>query len=504
MTYSLRDYFIEAKASMSSIPDCFSSIFLRHPTVDQFKPLWHQVTGLNLILVNSRSALFDQQGCGKTLPAQAAMIWNAVMGNRPIALMPPILIDQFIQAFYDTFEGATGYTDIVAYRGTKKERNTLLLEWQNKETLPIIVMTPEIFRKEFTAFKALNCLALFCDECKYWANTSTKISRAINLFLGNYGDKILVGMNGTPAKNNLADLYGYIRLLTPWVYKNKMEFYNAHVVEKEVPIRYNKNGASVTRDIKIIDSFKNIGKLKENLYLQARRVEKKDVLELPPKHIINFNFHLNKKHKLAYDEFCFARFMEFDDGSAISGEQTATLRQIAAQSIANPSLFNIDEESSLLEAVGELLDEINTNDNKVCIAAHYNKTIEVIAEKFKELNPAIVYGPTSSNNSKQIEKFKTDDSCRILIANYQSGGVGLNLQDVCHYAIAAEPTTVPGDFEQWTDRIHRTGQKENTTIYALIATDTIWVKMVASMLNKYKWNAAVVNLNVLKDELAGR
>ena len=502
--YSLRDFFAEAKMSEDQIPEWFGNVSIVHPDIDDFRPRFHQVTGLNLMFLYTRSALFDEQGTGKTLPVQAALIWHAAQGNRPIAIMPPILIDQFKESFDETFPSLAEYVQVESYRGSIAQRGAMLDRWKQSERLPIILMTPEIFRKEFAAFEKLDCCVLACDECKYWANPDTKIYQAIEHFVGEVGQKVLIGMNGTPAKNDLTDLYGYVRLLTPGVYRSRIHFYSKHVVEKKVPIRYKKNGNLVEQNVKVVDSFRNIDELRKNAFAQARRVEKKDVVEIPEKQIIEFPFRLHEKHAKAYEFFCTARFMEFEDGTAISGEQTATMRQIAAQSVVDTSILHVNEDSAVLDAIEELLDQIDVTKTKVSIAAYYNKTIELIAERFKHLNPAVIYGPNAGKNSKEADRFKHDKECRISVLNYQSGGVGLNFQAVCHYGIAAEPTTVPGDFDQWTDRMHRSGQKNKTTIYALVPKNTIWVKMTQAMLKKKTWNKQVVSSDELKKELLGQ
>lgn len=502
--YSLRDMFVEAKISPAQIPDWFPEIKLRHPSIEGFRPRFHQITGLNLMFTHTRCALFDEQGTGKTLPAQAALVWHAAVGNRPVALMPPVLMEQFKDSFETTFEGIGQHVQMQFYKGTVAQRSALLDKWKASQKLPIIVMTPEIFRKEFAAFMELDCCALFCDECKYWANPESDTFKAIAHFLGAPGQKVLVGMNGTPAKNNLADLYGYIKLLSPSCYRSRLHFYSRHVEQKEVNIRYNKSGNLVERKIKVIDRFINTDTLRNNLYEHARRVEKKDVIDIPEKQIIEVAVKLSAAHEKAYINFCTARFVEFSDGTALSGEQTATLRQVAAQSVVNTEILKVKESSAVLEAVETLLDSIDLDASKVVIAAYYNKTVELLAERLKSFNPAVIYGPSGSRNAKEAERFKTEGDCKICIVNYQSGGVGLNFQDVCHYGIAAEPTTVPGDFDQWTDRMHRSGQKKKTTIYTIVPKNTIWVKMNQAMLKKKAWNKSVVATDLLKKELLGQ
>lgn len=508
MSYTLRDLFNEARVDADQIPEWFGEINVRHPDVEEFRPRWNQVLGLNLGMVYERAAMLDEQGTGKTLPAQAWAIWHGAMGNRVVAMMPPILLYQFEKAFHATFEGLKNHLTIQTYYGTPSERNAMATEWLSAPKVHgaaphIVLTTPDLFRKEFAIFQQLDFCALMCDECKYWANPESKIYMAIEEFLGPPGERALLGMNGTPAKNTLADLYGYIRLLTPGVYKSRLHFYNEHVDLKEITTKYRKRGELVEQKVKVIDRFRNVPELRANMMRHARRVEKKDVLEIPDKQIIEVDIRLSAAHAKRYRQFAVAKVIEFSDGTAISGEQTATMRQVCMQSVIDTSILQVNEPSAVLELIDELLDEIDVTRNKVYIAAYYNRSIEIICERLKEHNPAMIYGPGASKNKKEIQRFLEDPKCRVAVVNYQSGGVGLNLQGVCHTGIAAEPISVPGDFDQWTDRMHRSGQKNKVTIYSIGVPGTIWVKTQQSMLKKRDWNEQVVSSTQLKKELLG-
>lgn len=503
----------------AQIPAWFCEIELWDVVNDcPLRPMFSQVTGLNLLCLYSRSALYDEQGCGKTLPAQAMMIWHAASGNRALALMPPILMPQFINSLNQTFrviatqEPISSRLGIAIYHGTPVQRNKLAKRWTAGKHLSgidpngcpeIVVTTPTMFLKEWPIFASLDFETLTCDECDYFANPDTQIFRAIKQYLGPYDSRVIVGMNGTPAKNNLEDLYGYITMITPWVYKNRTHFYAEHVVTKELPIRYNKGGKLVERDIEVIDSFINTDKLRKNLLLQARRVEKKDVLEIPDMQTIMFDVRLSDRHQKAYDHFVNARAMEFPDGTAISGEQTATLRQICMQAVMQPEMLGVKEESAIIEAIKQLLSTCDVQRNKVFITVFYQKTVERITAALKEFGTVNVYGGNSGAvNQRNANKFRNDPDCRVLVANYQSGGVGLNFQ-FCKYMISGEPTTVPGEYDQTTARLHRKGQLHKVTIYVLNVLGTIWPKAVQKMLQKREDNNSVVYTTELVKELLG-
>jgi SNF2 family DNA or RNA helicase len=186
------------------------------------------------------------------------------------------------------------------------------------------------------------------------------------------------------------------------------------------------------------------------------------------------------------------------DGEVISAIQAQSLRQKAARMVLCPEQFTDKtiKENAVRDSLTELLDELGAaHQEKVLIFGIYNKSIEAMGEWFRELNPALVYG--KSDSKKNVKKFLHDDTCRLMIAHYKSGGVGLNLQDVCRYVVCVEPTSVPGDFLQAVERVYRKGQKRHVTFYIFRVKGTVWPKMVDNMRGKMK-----ITMNVQMDQSA--
>jgi hypothetical protein len=93
-----------------------------------------------------------------------------------------------------------------------------------------------------------------------------------------------------------------------------------------------------------------------------------------------------------------------------------------------------------------------------------------------DLNLVTLYGgvPTgieSDPNSREgrIERYHTDKSCRVLIANPAAAAEGISLHTVCHDAIYLDRSYVSTHYLQSIDRIHRLGlppeTETNITIY---------------------------------------
>lgn len=504
--YSLANYFEEAK--VDNIPEVFKEIGIWHPEKSWIKPRWHQITGLNGTFVYSRYGLFDQMGTGKTLIAHAWVAWHAYYGNRPICLMPPILLEQFRRNFFITFPGIDKHCDMLVYQGTRPQREKIAqkLLAHNGERFPVLLMTPEIFRMEFPLFQKLDCCGAVMDEAEYVSNPDTKTATAISLFMGTYGEKCSVLMNGTPANNDLQDLYGYIRHLTPDVYRSRSQFEYRHVDFTSINVRIGaKNGTETFKKVRKIEGFRNFKELEANLYKQARRMEKQEVLDLPSLQIIATPVELKGKHKQKYEEFCTAKVMLFEDGTAISGEQASTMRMIAMQAVVQTDILQVEEESAVFAMCDQLVESINPREEKIFIGAYFQKTVERLTERYQKYGARCVYGPNSvKTNMESKDAFINDPACRILVVNYQSGGVGLDgLQKVCSYGIGAEPISVPGPFEQWRDRLHRGGQEKPVVLYVINVLGTIWAKAIKSMHRKEEWNKAVVSGPQLLRELLG-
>ena len=77
-----------------------------------------------------------------------------------------------------------------------------------------------------------------------------------------------------------------------------------------------------------------------------------------------------------------------------------------------------------------------------------------------------------SQIQSHIQKFQTDDSCKIFLGTWQKAGTGITLTAASYMIFIDTPWTW-GDFEQAQDRIHRIGTKNSVIIYNLIAKDTI-------------------------------
>lgn len=107
------------------------------------------------------------------------------------------------------------------------------------------------------------------------------------------------------------------------------------------------------------------------------------------------------------------------------------------------------------------------------------KTLERILQQF---SPGVVHGGTP-DREEQIQRFRSDPDCMVLLSNPATLGEGISLHHDCHDAVYVDRDFAAGRFLQSLDRIHRLGLAPDvrTRITVLASVGTI-DEVVASRL----------------------
>jgi SNF2 family DNA or RNA helicase len=528
-TYTLETLLREAGAL--EVPPQAGHIVIADDRVPPFK---HQITGLNQTLANTRFGLLDEPGCGKTLPAQAYALYCMGYGNKVVALMPPVLLKQFMDALDDTFLGWQDHFTAHILDQGPKERLALFQQWDETGWPDLILMTYQMFinypselkevkqevppvlgavqgkarptkvrtgPETYRVLREKGYNLIISDEAQALKNPSSTMHKAVAYLAGEMPTRKseskagLLLLTGTPLHNTPGDAYGIIKLLRPYQYGTKKSFERLHCV-------YMGSGREA-----VLIGYQNMDTLTVNLYASARRVLKNDVFKNMKTPIIReVPVTLSPKHKALYDKLVRERFLEVD-GEIISAVQQQSLRQKCLQIVTTPQHFGLTDikENNIITMVDTLLENIGLKDEKVILFAHYKRTTKFLSEYYEQYNPAVLYSDTKGSVSAQADKFKHDDTCRMLIAQPLSGGVGLNFQEVCAYVIFVEPLSVPGTFKQSSERVHRPGQKKQVMFYIIKALGTVAPTLTASMLEKEGYAKIITRDRVsMLDELMGK
>lgn len=518
--YTLADYF--AAADFYEFPDWFHEVTLRRT------PWPHQVEDLKFCLQYTRFGLFNDAGVGKTLPMQALLVlYTAGYGNRGVVCMPPSLIGQFMEGFYHAeesyFIGLAKFINFRALVGTKKKKDGMWHRWEVTGKWPeLLVMSYQAFsnlhplkpqkekiihnQRTGTSYvrpavkplrehplKKLDYNTLFFDEAQALKNVGSGIAKKVWRYVGSRKDDFFLGLfTGSPIANTLEDAYGMIHLITPGVYNSQRHFQKTHCI-------YTQGNDG----FKQLIGYQAIDLMNERIYAQARRVTKQEVLpDLPPMIPEAVVVNLSPTHMHWYKKLINERVLELPD-EFIDATQQQKLRQVAMQMITTPEKYIPKKvENYLFDAFNEKVLSIDPTVNKIIVFAYYKTSVDYLANRYEKYNPAVINGGSGDKEKARL-KFRDDESCRMIIINWLSGGAGLNLQISSHLLFYETPS-VPSQALQAIARSHRGGQDKPVNVFFFRVMATLMAKSLKQLLKKdHDVNLVIRDKHKMLHELLG-
>ena len=261
-----------------------------------------------------------------------------------------------------------------------------------------------------------------------------------------------IGMSGTPAMSKPMQFWTLLSIVEPSMFKNFYMFKQRYCDPQNDGYGVKYNGAS------------NIEELHELLVRCMLRRTKGEVMkDLPPKVMEVVPLEVETSAMDAYYE---EERAAFSDDTA-KGEKESARNKVAHLLRTAYAL----KEKSMLQWIEDFLE----SGKKLLLFAWHRSVVEVLYDTLKAYNPALIYGGMSTNEREEArKKFIENPNCKVIVANIQAGGVGIDgFQDVCSDVAFAEFSHTPNFHRQAEDRLHRSGQHNSVTSYYLVAPGTV-------------------------------
>lgn len=271
-------------------------------------------------------------------------------------------------------------------------------------------------------------------------------------------------LTGTPVNNPL-DAYAYIKLVTPTIYRSYAMFENIHVEERDF----------WKRPVK----FAELDALKKNLALQAINRTKEELHGYSLKPLFpDSTYELSDYHYRLYTKLVEEQLLIFDDGSKIDATSVAKLRHALQQVVVNLDHFSNDpkQRSVSYDMIDHTIEETQcatAGKSKLIIWTKYKRTSRSVLAYCNSLKIPTVAAYSEADSENSINSFMRDPETRVLVAQYQSAGSGLNPQEVCSEALFLELDTVPMYIRQACGRLDRVGQTTPPTMRFAVAKGTV-------------------------------
>jgi len=416
---------------------------------------------------------YSEPGAGKTWPAALIALGAYEDGliDHAIIVAPKIVLGDWINVYKNIID-----TDF---------RSNVTLFYAPKSILPHITLKPiivcsyETVLADIERFKKLakeKRVAVIYDEAHKLKNCESK--RTIELTALAHLSVRCHLLTGTPLTNGMKNAFAYLDILWPG------EYYSSWRIFKLRHLVYNKNCKHQ------LIAYKNASEIEEIFSTRSIRYLKRDIMDLPPITYTTRLLDWNQKQKFYYKKLMKEEIIELDD-KFIEASNMGTRLVRFHQILTHPEQLGLDCTSTRWDVIDDDLESIGIEEHKVVIFAHYRATIKRLVEKFKQYNPAVVYGGTADVEEEK-RKFNEDPTCRLFIAHPKSAGIGINLT-VSSHIVFFEYTYDLDDYDQAVARVDRPGQKRAVTIinYA-IRGSMEETKILPALVNKKKFSMSIL------------
>lgn len=439
-------------------------------------PYLHQIEAIKYGLNNNSWLLLDQPGLGKTL----STIYLAQELKKRDKLQHCLIICGVNTLKTNWEREINTHSDLtckILGKKTTKTGNVIYTSIADrikelKSNLPqfFIIINIEMLRSDEIVKQLKSGINKFdiiiLDEAHCCKNPQSQQTHAL-LKLTNA--KYKIALTGTPILNTPLDSYAPLK----WIGQEKSNF-------STFKSQYCIYGGPFGNEI---IGYKNVEILQEQLNNCSLR-RTKELLDLPPKTIINEVLDMSEKQQNFYTNIVNGIIDEIDKVELNTTNLLSMITRLR-QATACPSILTTESVPSVkIDRCCELAQEIVQNREKVVIFSLFKPTLDVIYNKLEQYSPLLCTGDISDEIiANNITKFQTNEENKIILCTHSKMGTGVTLNRAS-YAIFVDCPWTYGSNEQSEDRIHRIGSKNSVFIYKLFCNDTFDLKVRQIIENK--------------------
>ncbi len=462
----------------------------------------HQRVALDRFARFNEAGLLWEMGTGKTTEAIALLRWRyscAGVVEKTLIVSPKATLYNWVEEFQLNSPEKVHVTTLVI--DAKGEKRALQLSLPGKM---IYIMNGEALdqKKFYTELKKIKFDNFVLDEAhKFKSYKSKRLDKLIAIT-----DKtnFRIVMTGTPLSgDNYLDVWAIWRVLDKgatfgtnfFTFRDKYFYDKNEGMLKKNPIAY---FPKYEPRPEICDEIPRL------MALKSSRITKEECLDLPPLTFETRFVGMSDEQSKAYKEMEDLLVAEVQQGTCAAVNALSKVSRLL-QITSGYLPVEIDNEVEKLpvhfkdtpkmEALADLLEEL-TPAHKVIVWCTYKENYGAIGKMLDEMKigyTSLVGGMKSPQDN--IKKFQTDDKCRVMIANEQAGGAGVNLT-AASYSVYYSRTYSFLNRSQSESRNHRSGSEihKKITIIDLIVKGTIEETVFTALKRKEKFSDNVLEI----------
>lgn len=421
------------------------------------KPYPFQVEGCKFLeeTANLRGLLTYQQGLGKTI--MACMIAKAHPEIRPIiTFCKATLKPQWFKQFY-YWTGEPSQTIDSSKEEPLPEIGHYIISYDTANRLKWL---PDLKKK-----------LVIIDEVQNIKNHDAQRTNAVRKACANA--EFIIGLSGTPIKNNAGEFFPILNLLRAEMFPNLNDFYWNHLASK-----HSQYGGSRVIGLRRPEEFKSktstfiLGKSREECLPDLPKVQRIN-------HFCDLGSYVEAYEKV-FNEFAhiYDKLEDptkaFSSGSQIIGLMQK-LKHIAGLSKINSITEYVEEH--LMTTMGE-----KASDQKIAIFVHHQDVMQMLKDSLTKIadpfesNPPLIIDSSIKPELRYavVEKFAKDPKNKMVLATTLVAGEGLDGLQCAHKLVLGEREWNSVNEEQAEGRFTRPGSEADyVEVCYMIAEQTI-------------------------------
>ncbi len=421
--------------------------------------------------------LADDMGLGKTIQVLALLEERRTQRAKPgqprrpsLVVAPKSLVHNWVEeaARFAPALRVLDYTGLV--RGGKLD---------DVSSVDLIVTTYATMRLDILKLKAIRFDCAILDEAQSTKNSGSQTAKACRLLQADHR----LAMTGTPVENHLGELWSIFEFLNPGML-GRSEAFKA----------FSSGGREVSKD--------SLQLLAQSLRpFLLRRTKEQVLTELPAKTEQTLYCELDAPQRKLYDELRDHYRLALANRIETEGLKKSKIQVLEAllrlrQAACHPGLLDkkqIKEPSAKLDTLLEQLGEVLDGGHKALVFSQFTSLLDIVRKRLdtEKISYAYLDGKTRARK-EVVERFQTDDACRLFLISLKAGGLGLNLT-AADYVFILDPWWNPAVEAQAVDRAHRLGQTQRVFAYRLIARNTVEEKILELQGQKRQLADAIVS-----------
>ena len=454
-----------------------------------FTPYPHQEAGIRWILERPAAGLLWGMGTGKTVTTLTAInrLLYDYMEDGPALVIAPKRVAE------DTWSKEAAkwehlqHLQVVKIMGTAKQRIDALRSVYEGPFADIYVINREnvVWLIEHLGGRWPFPIVVL-DELSSFKSAQAKRWKALRRVRGRI--RRIIGLTGTPRPNGLEDLWPEIYLLDQGTRLGRTlgAFRSKYLVPEKMSGH-------------IVYSYRSREGAEEEVYDKladlCMSIRKEDVLQLPGQIYEDIELTPSKQLLTKYKQFEKEAVLEVLDGEDIMAGTAAALTNKLLQ-FANGAIYDQDKQvhhlhDVKLDALEELIEE--AGGDPVLVLYAYQHDADRIRQRIR---------CRSLDTSADIDDWNAG-KIPVALAHPASIGHGLNLQEGGHITIWYGLTWSLELYQQANERLNRPGQTQVCRVYHLILKGTHDERVLVSLKNKDKGQAAAIEalrLEIVKGE----